>query len=415
MLSHSFLSLFRQKLEMEAEIKTSVNKLSFDNIEVAFDGKSDQDITRAYWLFRAINSNLLVRVGPQILKLALALRLPVLGIVKATIFRQFCGGENIKDCMATITKLSNFKLGSVLDYSVEGEENEDGFEHTCTEICDTIKRSKGDSAIPFCVFKMTGIARFGLLEKMSVNSTLTDQEHKEAEKIKSRLLQICSLAHECKVRVFIDAEESWIQNAIDIMTDEMMEQFNKGDDTIVFNTIQLYRHDRLQFLKSSYQKSVEKNYKLGLKLVRGAYMEKERERASKNGYPSPIQPDQNSTNKDYDDALAFCMDHLDSIELCAGTHNEKSCYLLAQLMDAKNISTNDDRIWFSQLLGMSDHISYNLAYAGYNVAKYVPYGPVTTVLPYLIRRAQENTSISGQMGRELKMILSEKKRRKKTS
>ncbi len=386
--------------------------LSFDELEVAFGGKTDRDITRAYWLFKAINSNLLVRLGPAILKLALALRLPVLGIIKSTIFKQFCGGENIKDCGITIRKLQSQGLGSVLDYSIEGEENESTFNHTCNEICDTIERSKGDPAIPFCVFKMTGVGSFEILEKVSRKSKLSVDEEEEFKGLTDRVHRICALASKNNVRVFIDAEESWIQKAIDDLTDDMMQKYNTQGHAIVFNTIQLYRTDRLQFLKDSLSRAKQHNYKLGVKLVRGAYMEKERARAAKMGYPSPIQPDHASTNRDYDDALVYCMEHLNMTEVCAGTHNEKSCILLADEMNKLGLAVNDPRIWFSQLLGMSDHISYNLAAKGYNVAKYVPYGPVKSVLPYLIRRAQENTSIAGQMGRELKMIIGEQKRRR---
>lgn len=398
---------------MEETVPVHSTEVTFDNLKTAFDGKSDTDIRRAYWLFRAINSNLLVRVGPMVLKAALWLRLPVLGIVKATIFRQFCGGENIDDCSVTIKKLYSSGLGSVLDYSIEGEENEETFDSTCDEICRTIERSSGDPSIPFCVFKMTGVGRFEILARKSEGKSMNGDEENEFARIRDRVHRICSLASQKKVRVFIDAEESWIQQAIDDITDEMMQKFNASGRAVVFNTIQLYRTDRYDFMIESHRKALSGGYILGVKLVRGAYMEKERDRAMKLGYPSPIHTTHSNTNKDYDRALVYCMEHTDSIEVCAGTHNEHSSLLLTSLMNEKGLDPSDDRIWFSQLLGMSDHISYNLARAGYNVAKYVPYGPVKAVLPYLIRRAQENTSIAGQMGRELKMIISEQKRRKK--
>lgn len=385
--------------------------VNFDNLEIAFSGKSDSDLTRAYWLFKAINSNFLVKNGPGFLNFAMALRLPVLPIVKATIFKHFCGGEDITDCNKTVQALHSSKIGSVLDYSVEGEENEDNFEHTTTEIINTITRAKGDPATPFCVFKVTGIARFNLLEKASAAPLNDPKDIADYKKVHDRIHRICHHAAANNVRIFIDAEESWIQPAIDAMADEMMALFNK-EKAIVYNTVQLYRTDRLEFLKQSHQKATKSGYKLGLKLVRGAYMEKERDRALEKGYPSPIQPDHQSSNRDYDAALRYCVDHFGEIAICAGTHNEESSHLLVRLMKEKNIPVNHSDIWFSQLLGMSDHISYNLAAAGYNVAKYVPYGPVKSVLPYLIRRAQENTSIAGQTGRELRMITEEKKRRR---
>jgi len=387
-----------------------VKPVSFDNLEVAFAGKSDNELTRAYWLFKFISNNFLVNNGPKLLNFALALKIPVIPVIRATLFKHFCGGENIVDCNKTINSLWEKHIGSVLDYSVEGEENEDTYEFTTREILSTIERAKGDPSIPFCVFKVTGISGFTLLEKASTGRTLSGKDKDAFEKVKERVLRICSHAAANNVRIFIDAEETWIQPAIDEMADVMMEKFNLKK-AIVYNTIQLYRTDRLTFLKDSHRKAKQNGYLLGLKLVRGAYMEKERERAAEMGYPSPIQPDHNTTNRDYDEALKYCADHYHEIAICAGTHNENSSHLLVRLMMEKNIPHNHPDIWFSQLLGMSDHISNNLALAGYNVAKYVPYGPVKSVLPYLIRRAQENTSIAGQTGRELKMILEEKKRR----
>ncbi len=385
--------------------------IDFENLEIAFSGKSDSDLTRAYLLFSAMGSNFLVQNGPKFLNVAMALRIPVLPIVKATIYKHFCGGEDISECNETVAKLYKNKIGSVLDYSVEGEENEENFEHTTSEIISTIARAKGDPAIPFCVFKMTGVGRFDILEKVSKGNSLSSKDNAEFGKVKFRVSKICSAAFENNVRLFIDAEESWIQPAIDHLADEMMEKFNK-QNTLIYNTIQLYRTDRLEFLKQSHLRAKSKGYFLGVKLVRGAYMEKERDRAVEKKYPSPIQPDHASTNRDYDAALTYCVENFPEIAICAGTHNEESSHLLVRLMIQKNIPHNHPDIWFSQLLGMSDHISYNLAAANYNVAKYVPYGPVKSVLPYLIRRAQENTSIAGQTGRELRLISAEKKRRK---
>jgi proline dehydrogenase len=332
-------------------------------------------------------------------------------MIKGTIFKQFCGGENIQECTLTINKLGKYGVGSILDYSVEGKEEEKDLDRACEEIIATVKRAKGDKNIPFSVFKVTGLARHYILEKVSSGEVLSEADQSEFERVSRRVQRICEEGHQQNVRVFIDAEESWIQKAIDELATVNMERYNK-DRAIIYNTLQMYRHDRLSFMKVSYEKAMQVNYFLGLKLVRGAYMEKERDRAAELGYASPIQPDKESTDRDYNEALRFCVEHVDKIAICAGTHNEESSMILTELMASKAIAKGDERIYYSQLLGMSDHISFNLAKEGYKVAKYVPYGPVDAVLPYLTRRAQENTSMAGQMGRELGLILAEKKRRK---
>ena len=384
--------------------------VSFDNIKNAFEYKSNADITKAYWLFRGLSNRTLVKYAPTLTAIALKLHLPVKWVVKGTIYSHFCGGETIEECLNTIQRLGKFHVGSILDYSVEGKEEEKEFEHACEEIIATVKRAAGDPNIPFCVFKPTGLARFALLEKVSSRQTLSPDEVSEYEKVKLRIDRICELGYKKKVSVFIDAEESWIQPAIDELVTAMMMKYNK-EKAFIYNTIQFYLKDRLEFQRKAYEHALNNNYYLGIKLVRGAYMEKERKRALDMNYPSPIQLDKISTDHDYNAALKFCINHIDRIAFCAGTHNAESSLLLTQLMAAKNISNNDDRIYFSQLLGMSDHISFNLAKSGYNVTKYVPYGPVISVLPYLTRRAQENSSMSGQMGRELSLLIKEKKRR----
>lgn len=392
-------------------IETMPN-VSFDNLETAFASKSNNEINKAYWLFKAIGHPHLVKTGSQIAGWALKKHLPVKGLIKATIFKQFCGGENITDCALTVAHLGKFGVGSILDYSVEGKEEESEFDHSCEEILHTVQRANNDINIPFSVFKVTGLARFNLLEKVSAQINLSDAEGAEWKSVIDRVDRICREGFNLNVRVFIDAEESWIQHAIDQLAMLMMEKYNK-EKAIIYNTIQMYRHDRLAFLETSYQQAIKNNYYLGLKIVRGAYMEKERARAIEKKYPSPIQPDKPSCDRDYNSALKFCISHLDKIAICAGTHNEESSLFLSQLMNEYNIDSNDERIYFSQLLGMSDHISFNLAKSGYRVAKYVPYGPVDAVLPYLTRRAEENTSLAGQMGRELALLVAEKKRRKK--
>lgn len=384
--------------------------LSFDNTAIAFSSKSSKELRLSYWLFKVINNNFLVKIGPPMTNFAMSIGLPISPIIRATIFKQFCGGESINDCDKTIKHLSNFHIGTILDYSVEGEETEAAFDQTTAETIATIQKAASNPGIPFSVFKVTGLAAFSLLEKIQTKEKLTEEEWSAWERVRQRVERICKTAAAANVRLFIDAEESWIQEAIDDLTNEMMERFNK-ESILIYNTYQFYRHDRLAYLKSSLEEAKAKGYKIGAKLVRGAYMEKERKRAAEMGYPSPIQPDKAASDRDYDAALQLCIDNIEHIAICAGTHNEQSSRLLVDLMQAKNIPANHPHIYFSQLLGMSDNLSFNLAESGYNVAKYVPYGPVKAVLPYLFRRANENTAIAGQMSRELSLIIKERKRR----
>lgn len=383
--------------------------LSFSNTEVAFKHKNKSGLKKAELLFKSFNFPILLRVGPAMAKIAVAMGMK--GFIKSTIFAQFCGGESIQESLEAVKMLASRNVGTILDYSVEGEENEAEFDKTCSEIIKTIEVAANDDRIPFSVFKTTGIIRFALLEKVNNGTTLTENESQEWKKGKARFEKICNAAAENKVRLFVDAEETWIQDAIDRLTEEMMEKHNSME-AIVFNTIQMYRHDRLNYLIEQIRSTT---YFLGFKIVRGAYMEKERLRASEMGYPSPIQPDKAACDKDYNEAIRHCIEHIDRVSICAGSHNEESCLYLVDLMNQKNIQSTDKRVYFSQLLGMSDHISFNLANAGYNVAKYVPYGPVISVIPYLTRRAQENSSVSGQVGRELKLIHTELMRRNSLS
>lgn len=383
--------------------------ISFDNTENAFKAKSNNDLNRSYWLFKLISNPTLVKVGAKTAPLALSIGFK--GLFKSTIFKQFVGGETINDCDRTISELGKFNIGTILDYSVEGKESEADFDACCKETIETIHKAKNNAHIPFCVFKVTGLARFNLLEKVSAKAELTADEVKEYEKVKQRVKSICEEAYKADQPLFIDAEESWIQPAIDSLADENMHAFNK-QKAIVYNTFQLYRKDRLAFLKETIAQAKSQGYYAGAKLVRGAYMEKERKRAAEKNYPSPIQDTKEQSDKDYNLALEECIRHIDMMGLCAGTHNEQSSLHLVKLMADHGIANSDKRVFFSQLLGMSDHISYNLTLAGYNVAKYVPYGPIKEVMPYLIRRAQENTSVKGQTGRELGLIIKEKARRK---
>ena len=384
--------------------------VSFDNTENAFKAKSNSDLNRSYWLFKLVSNPALVNIGAKTAPIGLAIGFK--GLIKSTIFKQFVGGETINDCDKTIAELGKYNIGTILDYSVEGKESEKDFDACLKETIETIHKAKNEKRIPFCVFKVTGLARFALLEKVSAREALTDSEKKEFDRVKQRVHAICKEAHAANQAIFIDAEESWIQLAIDDLADEMMWLFNK-ERPLVYNTYQLYRHDRLNFLRTSLQKAAFQNYYLGAKLVRGAYMEKERKRAVEKNYPSPINPDKAATDKLYNEAIKFCIDNGSRVAFCAGTHNEESSLYLAKLMAETRLENNNPHVSFAQLFGMSDHISYNLSLAGYNVAKYVPYGPVKEVLPYLIRRAQENTSVKGQTGRELSLIIKEKARRKK--
>jgi proline dehydrogenase len=389
---------------------TAKDNLSFENTEIAFRHSSNYALKRAYWLFKIINVNFLVKIGPPITNFAINIGLPIKGLIKSTIFRHFCGGETIAECDHTIKNLYKGGVGTILDYSIEGEDDEHVFDNTRDEIIRTIERASGDKAVPITVFKVTGVGRFSLLEKLDDAQELTAYEQQEWKKVQARVLDICEKAYKTGVPVMIDAEETWIQTTIDLLALDMMGSFNK-EKAIVYNTYQMYRHDKLESIKSDYLLAVDEGFILGAKIVRGAYMEKERRRAIEKGYPSPIQPDKEAADKDYDAALNFCIDHIDRIAIVAGTHNEQSCQLLVELLSDKNIDPKNPHVYFSQLLGMSDNLSFNLANADYNVAKYVPYGPIKAVLPYLFRRAQENTAIAGQMSRELGLIVKEKRRR----
>lgn len=378
--------------------------LNFNNTNIAFKLKSNNDLKRAYWLFRIIGSPLIVKLGKFFMIIALKLRLPVSFIVKRTIFKQFCGGESIQECSSTVETLGKYKVGTILDYSVEGKVEEEDFDQTTNIIIETIEKAAQEKNIPFAVFKITGISKFSLLEKASIDlNQLSADEASELNKVKNRIDRICSTAKKQNVPVFIDAEETWIQDIIDQWAFEMMLLYNK-EKCIVYNTIQMYRHDRLVFLEECNEKAKQYNISYGIKLVRGAYMEKERKRADEMGYPSPIQPDKESTDRDYDIALDYILKNINYLSLVAGTHNENSSKKLALALENHNISKDDSRIFFAQLLGMSDHISFNLADHNYNVAKYVPFGPIKEVMPYLLRRADENTSVAGQTGRELGLI-----------
>ncbi|MBL7857917.1 MAG: proline dehydrogenase family protein [Cyclobacteriaceae bacterium] len=386
-------------------------KISFEDTEVAFSYKSDAELRKADFIFSLVNHPWISAVATGAVKLALNLGLPVEGIIKKTVFDHFCGGESIEKSNEAIRQLAKHGVGTILDYSVEGEETESSFDRTKDEIIHTIEKAKDSSSVPFSVFKVTGIASAAVLEKVQKKDSLTPEEQGAYDRIKARINAICLRAFECNVPVLIDAEDSWYQDPIDAIAYEMMGKYNHTR-AIVFNTYQLYRTSSLKNLREAFHTAAMHNYFLGAKLVRGAYMEKERERAATFGYPDPIHPDKEATDNAFNQALAFCVDNKQRITVMCGSHNEYSNQYLAVLMEKHSMKNNDERAWFAQLYGMSDNISFNLAKAGYNVVKYVPYGPVKSVMPYLFRRAEENTSVAGQSSRELVLIKKELERRR---
>ena len=391
-------------------IKKNMNKL-FDNTEVAFTLKNNTELERAYFLFTLIASQPLVKIGTAVTNFALKAHLPVEGLIRATVFDHFCGGVNEVDCLKVVDKMHTKGVSSVLDYSVEGKEEESQFDAALTMTLKTIEFAKEREAIPFAVFKPTGFGRINLYEKVGEQAELSGAEQDEWQRVINRFDTACKAAFEKDVLLLIDAEESWMQDAADAIVTDMMRKYNK-QKAIVFNTLQLYRWDRLDYLKQLHEQAKIEGFYIGMKLVRGAYMEKENDRAAEKGIKSPICVSKEATDINYDAAVLYMVEHLDKMAIFAGTHNEESSYKLMQLLDEKSISKSDQRIFFGQLLGMSDNISFNLAAHNYNVAKYLPFGPVRDVMPYLIRRAEENTSVAGQTSRELTLIKKEKERRK---
>ena len=383
----------------------------FNNTEVAFAIKSDTELERAYFLFKLIESEPLVKIGTAVTNFALKAHLPVEGLIRSTVFDHFCGGVNEIDCLPVVDKMYSKGVTSILDYSVEGKEEEEQFNNALEITLRTITFAKEKASIPFAVFKPTGFGRFALYEKLSAKENLNSNEQEEWNRVVQRFHTVCKAAYENNVPLLIDAEESWMQTAADDLVEEMMRTYNK-QKAIVYNTLQLYRWDRVDYLKKLHQRAVEENFYIGMKLVRGAYMEKENDRAKEKGYASPICISKEATDENYNNALNYMISHIDKMAIFAGTHNEESSYLLMKLMNEHHIEKNDKRIFFGQLFGMSDNISFNLAANGYNVSKYLPFGPVRDVMPYLIRRAEENTSVAGQTGRELSLLKRERERRK---
>lgn len=383
----------------------------FDNTQIAFSLKSDTELERAYFLFKLIANEPFVRIGTAVTNFALKASLPVESLIRATVFDHFCAGVNEDDSLKVVDKLFIKGVSSVLDYSVEGKEEEEQFDAVLEKTLKLIEFAREKKAIPYAVFKPSGFGRIDLYEEVSLGNKLTTAETEEWNRVVGRFEKVCKASFDNDVALLIDAEESWMQYAVDNLVEEMMVKYNKSKP-IVFNTLQMYRWDRMDYLNKLHEKAKQEGFYIGIKLVRGAYMEKENERAIEKGYPTPICASKEATDENYDAAVKYMVNHLDTMSIFEGTHNEASTYFLMDLMEEKGIKSNDDRIWFGQLYGMSDNISFNLAAEGYNVAKYLPFGPVKDVMPYLIRRAEENTSVAGQTSRELAMIKTERNRRK---
>lgn len=383
----------------------------FENTEIAFALKTDSELERAYFLFKLIANEPLVKIGSAVTNFAIKAHLPIEGLIRATVFDHFCGGVNEEDCLELIEKMYAKQVYTILDYSVEGKEEELQFDFALEKTLQMLHFAKEREAIPFAVFKPTGFGRLELYEKVSSGNALNTKEQEEWKRVVSRYEMVCQKAFDLDLILLIDGEESWMQKAADDLAEAMMQKYNIKK-AVIYNTLQMYRWDRATYLKELHERALENGFKIGIKVVRGAYMEKENDRSEDKGYASPICPSKNATDENFDALIAYAIHHLDIISMYVGTHNEQSTYKLMELMEQRGIAKNDKRIWFGQLYGMSDHISYNLAARGYNVSKYLPFGPVRDVMPYLIRRAEENTSVAGQTSRELDLLKKERKRRK---
>lgn len=385
-------------------------KLNFENTELAFQAQSDSRLKRTYFLYRLIDNPFLTKVGPPLLTASFKIGLPIKGLVKNTLYDLFVGGPSLKNTDKKSAYLAEYGVKTILDYSVEGAKTEDGFDETQKEFIATIQTAHQRDEVVFSALKLTGLARNAIMEKIQSGNPLSEKEEEEWKRVVSRMEEIASVGYNLNIPFFIDAEETWIQEPIDRLTEDLMERYNKSQP-IVWHTLQFYRKDRLAYLEKLIQDSKERGYILAVKLVRGAYLEKERKRAEEKGYPDPMQPNKRATDEDYNRGLELCIKNHSHVAVCAATHNEQSSLYLTELMARHDIPVDHPWVWFSQLLSMSDHISFNLSHAGYNVAKYLPYGPVKAVMPYLMRRAQENTAIAGQSSREVELLRKEMRRR----
>jgi len=391
--------------------KMSTSPVSFEDTFIAFQHKSDRDLFLSYLIFWLTKSPFLVKFLSRAAKFFLSIGLPIKYLIKATVFKQFCGGENKAEYTRVIASLGEASIGTILDYAVEGIEDEDGFEATKKELIHIIRQSQTNPHIPCTCMKMTAIGSCELFEKVTSKDMLSKTEQQAWSRLQHRLEEICEAAYQAGKPIYVDAEESWVQGSMDRLAEEMMSKYNQ-EKAIVFTTLQMYRWDRIDYLKQLIARAASASYQLGIKFVRGAYLEKERERARFLGYATPIHSTKADTDRDFDEAVKMSMEHIAFIEICVGTHNENSCNLVVQYMREQEFENSHAHIYFSQLFGMSDNISYNLANAGYKVSKYLPFGPLASTLPYLTRRAEENTAIAGQMSKELEIIIKERKRRR---
>ena len=379
----------------------------FDNTQIAFADKTDSQLKKAFWMFKAIEQPMITNFGITALNFTVKNNFPfVTDIVKQTLFEQFCGGETREESMKVVKQMFKHHVGSIFDYAIEGKAEEKVFDDTCAEIQQNIKFAEGNPAIPFVVFKPTGFGRIEIYEEVGKKVELTTSQKEEWARVIKRYEDVCQMAFDRKVVLMIDAEDSWMQDATDDLVNEMMLKFNK-EKAIIWNTIQMYRTGRMEYLAKDLERAKEQNYFLGYKFVRGAYMEKERARAAAMNYPDPIQPTKQASDDNFNAAIDFVLNNLDKVSGFFGTHNEKSTELVMDKMKAMGLSNEHPQIHFGQLYGMSDNITYYLGAEKYNVCKYLPYGPVKDVVPYLTRRAQENTSVAGQTGRELVLIQKE--------
>lgn len=405
---------------MHEPLNLSLVKLDFSDTALAFQHASPADIRRARLLFGVLASPGLVSAGKALSLWALNWKLPVKGLIRATVFRQFCGGETVAESRPAIQRLWSGGVGSILDYSVEGQTTDAAFDQTVEVALQTLALAATEPGLSLGVFKMTGIAPHDLLERMSLGAELTAAESHQLEKVRARVRRMAQFAAKSGRTLMIDAEETWIQGAIDQLAREAMQEFNR-DRLVIMTTIQCYRVGRQAQLRADLDHASAHGYFYGVKLVRGAYMEKERERAATMGYPSPIQPDKAGTDAEYDACVRMMLESLGRpdapgrVGVVIGTHNEDSNRLGAELLTAQGWNPQNAPVWFAQLYGMSDFISYIMAHHGFRVAKYLPFGPIVNVMPYLLRRAEENTSVAGQTGRELLMLRKEAARRKQVS
>ncbi|HEY4650656.1 MAG TPA: proline dehydrogenase family protein [Pontibacter sp.] len=386
-------------------------KFSADDLQVAFSTRSNGELKLAYQLYKVMGNPALVKLGGAATNLALKLHLPVKGLIKKTVYQLFCGGETADEAQKVIQKLAAAHVHTVLDYAAEAQENEAGFDKVCDEILRNIRLAKTTKAFSYISIKLTGIGHKDLFLKLHSKKPLTPEEQGTYARTEARLDAVCSAAAEAGITLYIDAEESWMQDPMDELAEKMMRRYNK-DRAVVFNTLQMYRTDRVAYLKACLDRFKAETIVAGIKIVRGAYLEKEQERVLKYGYACPVFTQKEDTDKSFNQAIDISLENIHRLELCAATHNEYSTTYLTQRVQQGDLQEYQHRIHFSQLYGMSDNLTFNLAAAGYNASKYLPYGDVATAVPYLIRRAEENTSIAGQMGRELQLLEQEIRRRK---